>query len=156
MPDTGLLAGTVIGASIPLDGWLTALNSRILEHVGRDARNLQIGHAYLLDGGKPVTDFGHFARILAQDIVPLLEEYCYEDYDTLNEILGPGLVDRARRRIRRELFDPDRRESLIQALLAPTPDLATTAGVTEHEPSGETLGDEEDNGDEASEGASAP
>ncbi len=37
MPDTGLLAGTVIEASIPLDGWLAALNSRILEHVGRDA-----------------------------------------------------------------------------------------------------------------------
>ena len=100
-----------------------------------------------------MTDFGHFARVLAQDIVPLLEEYCYEDYDTLNEILGPGLVDRARRRIRRELFDPDRRESLIQALLAPTPDLATTAGVTASE---ETLGDEEDNGDESIEGASEP
>ena len=154
MPNTGLLAGTVIEASIPLDGWLAALNNRILEHVGRDARNLQIGHAYLLDGGKPVTDFGHFTRILAQDIVPLLEEYCYEDYDSLSEILGPGLVDRVHRRIRRELFDPDRRESLIQALLAPTPDLTTTAGVTEREPSGETLGDEDDNGDEASEGVS--
>ena len=153
MPDTGLLAGTVIEASIPLDGWLAALNSRILEHVGRDARNLQIGHAYLLDGSQPVADLGHFTRILAQDIVPLLEEYCYEDYDTLKAILGQGLVDLPRRRIRRELFDSDRRESLIQALLEPTPDLATTAGVTERE---DTLGDEDDNGDETMEGASEP
>lgn len=151
MPDAGLLAGVVIEASIPLDGWLAALNRRILEHVGRDARNLQIGHAYLLDGGKPVADLPRFARILAQDIVPLLEEYCYEDYETLSAILGPGLVDQPRRRIRRELFDPDQRDTLIPALLAPTPDLATTAGVTERAPSEDAFDD-----DGAAGGESAP
>jgi 5-methylcytosine-specific restriction protein B len=53
------------------------LNSRVREHIGKDARNLQIGHAYLLDEhGKPVSDFTRFSRILAEDIIPLLEEYC--------------------------------------------------------------------------------
>lgn len=154
MPDTSLLAGAVMAGSIPLDGWLTALNARILEHVGRDARNLQIGHAYLLDGGKAVTDFVRFVRVLAEDIVPLLEEYCYEDYDTLREILGPGLVDQSRRRVRRELFDPDRRESLIQALLAPTPDLATTPEVTEQDE--DPLGDHDGTGDDANADPSSP
>jgi len=72
------------------------LNDRLRAHLGRDARNLQIGHAYLLDGGRPVTDFAHFVRVLAEDVVPLLEEYCYEDYGALARILGPGLVDEAR------------------------------------------------------------
>ena len=156
MPDTSLLAGKVVAGSIPLDGWLTALNLRILEHIGRDARNLQIGHAYLLDGGQAITDFARFVRVLAEDIVPLLEEYCYEDYDTLREILGPGLVDQPRRRIRRELFDQNRRDELIQALLAPTPDLATTAGMTEQEPPVDAPIDEDDNGgEEAADGSPA-
>ncbi|WP_295443649.1 AAA family ATPase [uncultured Thiodictyon sp.] len=157
MPDTSLLVGKVVAGSIPLDGWLTALNLRILEHIGRDARNLQIGHAYLLDGGQAITDFSRFVRVLAEDIVPLLEEYCYEDYDTLREILGAGLVDQQRRRIRRELFDPNRRDELIQALLAPTPDLATTAGMTEQEPPVDaSIDDEEDNGgEEAADGPPA-
>ena len=87
--------------------------------------------------------------VLAEDIVPLLEEYCYEDYDTLREILGTGLVDQQRRRIRRELFDPNRRDELIQALLAPTPDLATTAGMAEQESPVDAPIDDEDNGGEA-------
>jgi 5-methylcytosine-specific restriction protein B len=130
MPDTGLLLDTVVGGSIPLGPWLIALNEGIRSHVGRDARNLQIGHAYLLDAGKPVTDFVRFSRILADDIIPLLEEYCYEDYAALARILGNGLIDESRQRIREELFSPDRRDDLVQALLAPYPDIATSPQAT--------------------------
>lgn len=131
MPETRLLSGAVLAGSIPLDGWLAALNERILVHVGRDARNLQIGHAYLLEQERPITDMARFTQVLAEDIVPLLEEYCYEDYEALREILGPGLVDLERRRIRRNLFEPGRRDDLVAAILAPNPDLATSAEVTE-------------------------
>lgn len=127
MPDSSTLAGAVAGGAIPLGQWLDALNSRIREHVGKDARNLQIGHAYLLDEtGKPVSDFAKFTRILAEDIIPLLEEYCYEDYGKLTQILGEAMVDESRQRVREELFAPARRQDLIQALLAPTPDLSTS------------------------------
>jgi 5-methylcytosine-specific restriction protein B len=105
---------------------LSALNDRIREHLGRDGRNLQIGHAYLLEAGKPVTDYAHFVRILAEDIVPLLEEYCYENYGTLSRILGVGLVDDSLQRIREELFLPARREDLVQALLEPSPEIVTS------------------------------
>jgi 5-methylcytosine-specific restriction protein B len=103
---------------------LEALNRRILDYVGRDARNLQIGHAYLLDDkGRSVSDFARFARIVQDDILPLLQEYCYEDYTTLTKILGSSLVDETRQRVRHELFDPARRDDLVQALLAPNPDI---------------------------------
>jgi len=130
MPDTRLLDKTVIGSSLPLDGWLDALNRRILEHVGRDARNLQIGHAYLMSQGRPINRLDAFVRVLAEDIVPLLEEYCYEDYEALSAILGAGLVDKNGQRVRWDLFESAMRDDLIRALLAPTPELTTRAEVT--------------------------
>ena len=127
MPDSSTLSGAIAGEAIPLGQWLDAMNARIREHIGKDARNLQIGHAYLMDdNGKPVTDFAKFSRIIAEDIIPLLEEYCYEDYSALTEILGEAMVDSERQRVREELFLPARRQDLIQALLAPTPELSTT------------------------------
>jgi 5-methylcytosine-specific restriction protein B len=127
MPDSSVLGDTIIDNSIPLGPWLDALNSRLLEHIGRDARNLQIGHAYFLDGGKPVADLAKFVRILQDDILPLLEEYCYEDYATLEKVLGKGLVDEVHQRVRHELFVPARRDELIQALLAPCPEIVTSS-----------------------------
>lgn len=57
-----------------------------------------------------------FARVLRDDIIPLLEEYCYDDFDTLKAILGESLVDSENGRIREELFGPNKEESLIQAV----------------------------------------
>jgi 5-methylcytosine-specific restriction protein B len=146
MPESRVLGNAVING-IPLGPWLDALNRRICEHVGRDARNLQVGHAYLMDGGSPVADFARFTRIVQDDIIPLLEEYCYEDYDALEKLLGPGLVDRAVQRIRHELFDPTRQEDLVAALLAPAPDIATSfsATIVEIEGPSEEPGEDEEN-----------
>lgn len=134
MPDMTAFAGAVIDGGIPLGPWLNALNERILEHMGRDGRNLQVGHAYFLKGGKSVTDYSKFVQILAEDLVPLLEEYCYEDYSALSRILGNGLVDEQHQCIREELFKPERREELVQALLSPSPDIVTALEVTSTEP----------------------
>lgn len=125
MPDYDVLTDAAI-EGIPLSLWLEALNKRIVEHVGRDARNLQIGHAYLLQDGKPVSSFPRFARMVQEDIIPLLEEYCYEDYDALEKILGRGLVDGRNQTIQHHLFDPARQDELIQALLAPSPEITTS------------------------------
>ncbi len=131
MPDISVLGVASAGGSIPLGLWLAALNDRLRVHLGRDARNLQIGHAYLLENGHPVTDFARFVQILAEDIVPLLEEYCYEDYGALAQILGSGLVDEAGERIRQELFGPGKRAELVQALLEPAPDIVTASAATD-------------------------
>jgi hypothetical protein len=45
---------------------------------------------------QPVTSVAEFGRVLRDDIIPLLEEYCYDDFATLKEILGNGLVDHSR------------------------------------------------------------
>jgi 5-methylcytosine-specific restriction protein B len=126
MPDSSILGDTIVGG-IPLGPWLEALNRHIVDSIGRDARNLQVGHAYLLDDGKPVSTYAKFARILEDDILPLLEEYCYEDYEALEKILGKGLVDRDNQRIRHELFEPNRQDDLIQALIALASEITTLA-----------------------------
>ena len=116
MPDVSVLGEATV-KGIRLGNWLCALNQRICEHVGRDARNLQIGHSYLLrDDGTPITDFSEFARALHEDIIPLLEEYCYEDYNTLEKILGAGIVDASDQKIRHEFFKPSGQDELHQAL----------------------------------------
>ena len=125
MPDTTLLDEIDI-AGIPLGPWLEALNKRIVDNIGRDARNLQVGHAYFMNKGKPVTSFSQFSRIIREDIIPLLEEYCYEDYLTLEKLLGSGLVDSKQQRIHYELIDSGGQDKLVTALLQPSPEISTS------------------------------
>jgi 5-methylcytosine-specific restriction protein B len=113
MPESSLLGERMAGPLI-LAAWLDALNARLRRHLKRDARNLQIGHAYLL--AQPITSIAAFGRVLRDDIIPLLEEYCYDDFATLKDILGSALIDTDGSKIREELFEPNREEDLVQAL----------------------------------------
>jgi 5-methylcytosine-specific restriction protein B len=132
MPEPELLAGVMVDG-IPLEAWLAALNSKIVEKRGADGRNLQVGHAYLLEKGSPVATLAGLARIVRDDIVPLLQEYCYEDYRMLADILGREFVDAEAQRLRVELFREEKREELKQALLAMDPNMATSAEAVEAE-----------------------
>ncbi len=144
MPDTRLLNASIEG-EFPLGLWLEALNDRIQKHLGGDARNRQIGHSYFLQGERPITSLKDFAHVIQDDVVPLLEEYCYEDHSLLGKILGPDFVDAERQLIRHELFEPGRRQELIQSLLAPCPEITKTLEATAHKASileGENAGDD--------------
>jgi 5-methylcytosine-specific restriction protein B len=102
MPESSLLAGRKAGGLL-LGAWLDALNARLRVHLKRDARNLQIGHAYLMPP-QPITSVAEFSRVLRDDIIPLLEEYCYDDFGMLRDILGSELVDADSGRIREDIF----------------------------------------------------
>src|SRR6266567_3159073 len=150
MPNSDPLKQAAVGG-IPLGLWFEALNQRIREHVGRDARNLQIGHAYFLEKEQPITDPATFARVIQDDLLPLLEEYCYEDYAKLEKILGSGLVDARNQSIRHELFAASQQPELIQALLAPSPEIITSApaAAIEAQASEEQLEEEGSDDDES-------
>lgn len=128
LPDSSSLSTAATGG-IPLGPWLDALNRRVIEHAGRDARNLQIGHSYLMSDGAPLRELSRFAEVLRDDIFPLLEEYCYEDFDALERILGSGLVNKGARRIAHHLFEPDRQDDLVQALLSAFDEITATKGA---------------------------
>lgn len=124
MTDYSLLDKAVFDG-LPLGKWLKELNIRICENIGKDARNLQIGHAYFLEKEKTVTDCEKFKRIINEDIIPLIEEYCYGDYSLIFKILGEGIVDVKNQNIRFELFDSLDISNLVTALLSPCPNIRT-------------------------------
>ena len=110
MPDLELLHGARVG-NLALDDFLDELNRRVARKEGREK---QIGHSYLLDGDEPVSDPAEFARRFRQEILPLLQEYCYDEYSSLAEYIGEELVDREAQLLDVEkLSDPDQ---LLDAL----------------------------------------
>jgi 5-methylcytosine-specific restriction enzyme B len=114
LPDPRLLDYEVEG--LHLGNWLTRLNSQIVKHVGRDARHLQVGHSFLMPRGKPLQSLKEFVGVLRDEIVPLLEEYCYEDIALLGKILGAGVI--ADGRIKPDVLAPDNPKALVAALFS--------------------------------------
>ena len=115
MPDASVLGESVVGG-VHLGEWLSGLNRRVCDSVGRDARNRQIGHSYLMKGGKPISTLMSFSRVVQDEIIPLLEEYCYEDYSTLEKILGGEVVDVQRQMIRDEIFEGSMDGDFLRAM----------------------------------------
>ncbi|MBI4590254.1 MAG: EVE domain-containing protein [Candidatus Rokubacteria bacterium] len=105
MPDlTALRGGKIRG--LDLDDFLEELNRRIIRLQGREK---QIGQAFLLDGDQPLTDPDEFGRRFRQEILPLLQEYCYDNYATLATYLGETLVDRDAQTVNEPILaDPER------------------------------------------------
>ena len=122
MPDSQTLKGATI-SGIALGPWLDVLNKRIRQKIGRDARNLQVGHSFLLQGGVPLKDLASLKRVLRDDIIPLLEEYCYEDTQALAEILGKEIVSHNDDGIRNSRFEEGQEGSLVQDLLSAFPEI---------------------------------
>ena len=89
MPDSDLLHGAVVG-ELALDDFLEGLNQRIARFEGREK---QVGHSYLLVDGQPVDEVDEFAARFREEILPLLQEYCYDDYTMLAKFIGSELVD---------------------------------------------------------------
>ncbi len=145
MPDSTIL-GDITFNGLPLGPWLTLLNQRITENLGHDARNLQIGHSYFLENTKPITDVHTFIRIIREDIIPLLQEYFYENITLIDNILGKGIIDSNKLRVREELFEPSKQDELIQILLALTPELIESKEAIQSEEKQLEQNDEE-NGD---------
>jgi 5-methylcytosine-specific restriction enzyme B len=89
MSDASLLRGAELDG-LNLEAFLDELNRRIVESADREK---QIGHSFLLHRGEPISDPKEFCRRFRQEILPLLQEYCYEDYSTLAKYLGEKLVN---------------------------------------------------------------
>lgn len=89
MPDSELVHGAEVG-DLALDEFLEGLNQRIARAEGREK---QVGHSYLLVDGQPVGEVEEFAARFREEILPLLQEYCYDEYATLAKFIGNELVD---------------------------------------------------------------
>ena len=69
------------GGDVDLRQLLDTLNQRLVHLLRRDQT---IGHSYLMR----VRDFPALRRVMAREVVPLLQEYFYEDWRRIRLVLG--------------------------------------------------------------------
>ncbi|GAA4306527.1 hypothetical protein GCM10023178_14550 [Actinomadura luteofluorescens] len=89
LPDTDLLDGEKVG-DVDLGLLLRELNRRVVKELGRER---QIGHSFFMPGGKPVDSEAELAAVVRTEVLPLLQEYAYDDYSVLSRFLGQEIVD---------------------------------------------------------------
>jgi 5-methylcytosine-specific restriction protein B len=90
LPDSELLRGATAG-QLALDLFLDNLNQEIRQRVGREK---QVGHAVFYNDGAMVDTAEGFAAVFRFELLPLLQEYFYEDYSALADLLGTEVIDR--------------------------------------------------------------
>jgi 5-methylcytosine-specific restriction protein B len=112
MPQPELLKGVDIDG-LDLANFLTELNLRIARYENREK---QVGHSFFMDHGKPIADAATFARVFRQEVLPLLQEFAYDDYGELKKYLGSLLVDSKNKELSWE--DHDNPDALIDMLIA--------------------------------------
>jgi 5-methylcytosine-specific restriction enzyme B len=108
-PDPSLL-GTTVGP-LSLELFLAELNHRIALRLGTEK---VVGQSFFMQDGEPVSTVEDFAECMIHDLMPLLQEYAFDDPGVLGSLLGDRLVDKETNRLKDELVaDPDR---LVDAL----------------------------------------
>lgn len=115
MPDPAAL-GDSVALGLPLGPLLGWINAALLRALGPSMRHLQVGHAYFMHLGQPITDPARLVTALRHDVLPLLEEYCHEQRQQLRGILGAGLFRGGGSEVDGDLFEPAHRERLVSAL----------------------------------------
>ncbi len=111
MPFYELLEGIQV-EGIDLGKLLRELNKRVTQIAGR---NLQVGHAYFLENEKPIAGGKELSYKFKDEILPLLQEYCYDDYEKLETILG-RIVDAKEKTFDEKLFSEKGRQKLFALL----------------------------------------
>ena len=87
MPDPGLLSGVVV-EGIDVGTLLENLNNRLELLIDREHT---IGHAFFLPlKSSPCMDI--LAQIMKQKVIPLLQEFFFDDYESLRQVLGKTIV----------------------------------------------------------------
>ncbi len=103
LPNKDLLEGKTAGP-LALDVFLDGLNERVRKEFGREK---QIGHALFFSGGEIIETPGDFAAMFRFELLPLLQEYLYDDYQKLAQLLGK-VIDVSTERIADDIVDdPD-------------------------------------------------
>ncbi|MDA8014369.1 MAG: AAA family ATPase [Gammaproteobacteria bacterium] len=106
MPDLELLAGVVVG-DIQIQKLLAEMNKRIEVLYDRDH---QIGHSFFLRL-KENPNIETLAEIFQHEILPLLQEYFYDDWEKINMVLNNNgfLAHREASKIMSNAPDPEKK-----------------------------------------------
>ncbi|MFW5795313.1 MAG: McrB family protein, partial [Bacillota bacterium] len=111
LPKADLLENQNI-ADINLAELLNELNNRIVDKIDK---NLQIGHSYLMKNEKAIKTEEQLISRIKDEILPLLQEYCFDDFYTLEEILGSKLVNSDKGRYNQKIFSASGKEIILES-----------------------------------------
>ncbi|QLH09462.1 hypothetical protein [Candidatus Nitrosotenuis sp. DW1] len=94
LPNSQLLDKTIEGIHIG-----TMLNNinKMLRDEG--LREKQIGHSYFMKNSQCVDKIEDLQFVFANEIIPLFQEYFYEDYETIARLLGSEFVNSKEMRV---------------------------------------------------------
>jgi len=101
MPEPDLLAGSPVDR-VALDDLLIELNRRISSRFDREK---QIGHSFFMVGTKPLNDIDLLAQRFRLEVLPILQDYFFDDWAGLAEVLGTNIVDVDNYRIKPEVIN---------------------------------------------------
>ncbi|MCL6603992.1 MAG: AAA family ATPase [Paenibacillus sp.] len=101
MPRYSLLESEIENLGLSLGTILKALNDALVKFQGRDK---QIGHAYFMKNGQAISSLSDLKEVYELEVIPLIQEYCFDNYELLADIVGKGFVNAANMEIRSELF----------------------------------------------------
>lgn len=99
MPNSALFKGVIVGG-IDLERMLTTMNKRIEVLYDREHT---LGHAFfmpvkaLVDAKKEDAAFAELKSVFKNKIIPLLEEYFFEDWNKIRLVLGDNQKDKSLR-----------------------------------------------------------
>ncbi len=101
MPDPSVLAGVTVshnGVDIDIERLLTMLNKRIEALYDRDHT---VGHAYFIriKDLKEADRFSELKAVFRNKIIPLLEEYFFEDWQKIRLVLGDNQKSEAQKNL---------------------------------------------------------
>ena len=72
-------------------------------------REKQIGHAYFMRKGESISDTNGGISLLRDKfenkIIPLIQEYFYEDMKSVHDILGVGFIDKDNQAVKTDNLD---------------------------------------------------
>ena len=101
-PDYDVLGDQKIN-NIILAELLRKLNHKLLNE---GLREKQIGHSYFLnEKGSAISKIDELQFAFKYEIIPLLQDYFYEDYSKLEDILGKEIIDKDEMKIKDDVLN---------------------------------------------------
>ena len=109
MPDYELFQIKKKIGKIDLSKLLRGLNKKILDE---NLRDKQIGHSYFME----ITNIPELQRVFEYEIIPLLQDYFYDDYALLEKILGKKIISKENMSINHEFINSAKFEDELEKI----------------------------------------
>jgi 5-methylcytosine-specific restriction protein B len=104
MPKGDLIDNTIDhnGKKINLKDVLEKINAKIRKDAGRER---QIGHSYFMKNDEAISEIVLLRDRFKSKIIPLIQDYFYEDMNKVHKILGEDFIDKTEETVKEKTLD---------------------------------------------------